>query len=51
MRHSKVKDFLIVAKMKTASDEEKEIRLFASMVKLINHELIAPFDSSRNLIE
>ena len=31
MRRSKVKDRLIVAKMKSASDEEKEIRLFANL--------------------
>lgn len=34
MRRSKVKDRLIVAKMKTASDEEKEIRLFANLCEV-----------------
>ncbi len=31
MRRSKIKDRLLVAKMKTTSDEEKEIRLFANL--------------------
>jgi len=34
MRRSKVKDRLMVAKMKTASDEEKEIRLFANLCEV-----------------
>ena len=34
MRRSKIKDRLLVAKMKTASDEEKEIRLFANLYEV-----------------
>ena len=34
MRRSKVKDRLIVAKMKNSSDEEKEIRLFANVCEV-----------------
>ena len=34
MRRSKVKDRLLVAKMKNASDEEKEIRLFANLCEV-----------------
>jgi len=34
MRRSKVKDRLLVAKMKNAPDEEKEIRLFANLCDL-----------------
>jgi hypothetical protein len=34
MRRSKVKDRLIVAKMKSSSDEEKEIRLFANLCEV-----------------
>ena len=34
MRRSKIKDRLLVAKMKTASDEEKEIRLFANLCEI-----------------
>ena len=34
MRRSKVKDRLIVAKMKNSSDEEKEIRLFANLCEV-----------------
>lgn len=34
IRRSKVKDRLIVAKMKTSSDEEKEIRLFANLCEV-----------------
>jgi hypothetical protein len=34
MRRSKVKDRLLVAKMKTTSDEEKEIRLFANLCEV-----------------
>ena len=34
MRRSKIKDRLLVANMKTASDEEKEIRLFANLCEV-----------------
>ena len=34
MRRSKIKDRLLVAKMKSASDEEKEIRLFANLCEV-----------------
>ncbi len=34
MRRSKIKDRLLVAKMKTNSDEEKEIRLFANLCEV-----------------
>jgi hypothetical protein len=34
MRRSKIKDRLLVAKMKTTSDEEKEIRLFANLCEV-----------------
>ena len=34
MRRSKIKDRLLVAKMKTAPDEEKEIRLFANLCEV-----------------
>ena len=34
MRRSKVKDRLIVAKIKNSSDEEKEIRLFANLCEV-----------------
>jgi len=34
MRRSKVKDRLLVSKMKTVSDEEKEIRLFANLCEV-----------------
>ena len=34
MRRSKVKDRLLVAKMKNSSDEEKEIRLFANLCEV-----------------
>ena len=34
MRRSKVKDRLIVSKMKNSSDEEKEIRLFANLCEV-----------------
>ena len=34
MRRSKVKDRLIVAKMKNSYDEEKEIRLFANLCEV-----------------
>ena len=34
IRRSKVKDRLLVAKMKNASDEEKEIRFFANLCEV-----------------
>jgi len=34
MRRSKIRDRLIVAKMKNISDEEKEIRLFANLCEV-----------------
>jgi len=34
MRRSKIRDRLIVAKMKNVSDEEKEIRLFANLCEV-----------------
>ncbi len=45
MRRSKVKDRLLVAKMKTASDEEKEIRLFANLCEVAPN-LIEELDES-----
>ena len=45
MRRSKVKDRLIVAKMKTASDEEKEIRLFANLCE-VEPKIIEELDES-----
>jgi len=45
MRRSKVKDRLIVAKMKTASDEEKEIRLFANLCE-VEPKIIEDLDES-----
>lgn len=45
MRRSKVKDRLAVAKMKTASDEEKEIRLFANLCE-ISPKIIEDLDES-----
>ena len=45
MRRSKVKDRLIVAKMKTASDEEKEIRLFANLCE-VSPNIIEDLDES-----
>jgi hypothetical protein len=45
MRRSKVKDRLIVAKMKTASDEEKEIRLFANLCE-VSPSIIEELDES-----
>lgn len=45
MRRSKVKDRLIVAKMKTASDEEKEIRLFANLCE-VSPTIIEDLDES-----
>ena len=34
MRRSKIKDRLVIAKMKNVSDEEKEIRLFANLCEV-----------------
>ncbi len=34
MRRSKIKDRLLIAKMKNISDEEKEIRLFANLCEV-----------------
>jgi hypothetical protein len=45
MRRSKVKDRLVVAKMKSASDEEKEIRLFANLCE-IEPKIIEELDES-----
>lgn len=45
MRRSKVKDRLLVAKMKSASDEEKEIRLFANLCE-IEPKIIEDLDES-----
>ena len=45
MRRSKVKDRLIVAKMKSASDEEKEIRLFANLCE-VQPSIIEELDES-----
>ena len=45
MRRSQVKDRLIVAKMKTASDEEKEIRLFANLCE-VSPNIIEDLDES-----
>jgi len=45
MRRSKVKDRLIVAKMKSASDEEKEIRLFANLCE-VDPKIIEELDES-----
>lgn len=45
MRRSKVKDRLLVAKMKTASDEEKEIRLFANLCE-VEPKVIEDLDES-----
>ena len=45
MRRSKVKDRLIVAKMKSASDEEKEIRLFANLCE-VEPKIIEELDES-----
>ena len=45
MRRSKVKDRLVVAKMKTASDEEKEIRLFANLCE-VEPKIIEELDES-----
>ena len=45
MRRSKVKDRLVVAKMKSASDEEKEIRLFANLCE-VEQKIIEELDES-----
>ena len=45
MRRSKVKDRLVVAKMKYASDEEKEIRLFANLCD-VQPSIIEDLDES-----
>ena len=45
MRRSKVKDRLVVAKMKSASDEEKEIRLFANLCE-VQPSIIEDLDES-----
>ncbi len=45
MRRSKVKDRLIVSKMKAASDEEKEIRLFANLCE-VEPKVIEELDES-----
>jgi len=45
MRRSKVKDRLIVSKMKSASDEEKEIRLFANLCE-VEPKIIEELDES-----
>ncbi len=45
MRRSKVKDRLLVAKMKNASDEEKEIRLFANLCE-VDPKIIEELDES-----
>lgn len=45
MRRSKVKDRLLVAKMKTTSDEEKEIRLFANLCE-VSPNVIEDLDES-----
>jgi len=45
MRRSKVKDRLVVAKMKSASDEEKEIRLFANLCE-VQPSIIEELDES-----
>lgn len=45
MRRSKIKDRLLVAKMKTTSDEEKEIRLFANLCE-VEPKVIEELDES-----
>ncbi len=45
MRRSKVKDRLLVAKMKNSSDEEKEIRLFANLCE-VEPQVIEELDES-----
>ena len=45
MRRSKVKDRLVVAKMKNALDEEKEIRLFSNLCE-VSPSVIEELDES-----
>jgi Phage tail assembly chaperone proteins, E, or 41 or 14 len=45
MRRSKIKDRLAVAKIKSASDEEKEIRLFANLCE-VEPKVIEELDES-----
>ena len=45
MRRSKIKDRLLVAKMKNVSDEEKEIRLFANLCE-VEPKLIEELDEA-----
>ncbi len=45
MRRSKIKDRLLVAKMKNVSDEEKEIRLFANLCE-VEPKVIEELDES-----
>ncbi len=45
MRRSKIKDRLLVAKMKNSSDEEKEIRLFANLCE-VSPTIIEELDES-----
>ncbi|MDA0902554.1 MAG: phage tail assembly protein [Proteobacteria bacterium] len=45
MRRSKVKDRLLVSKMKSAPDEEKEIRLFANLCE-VTPSVIEELDES-----
>ncbi len=45
MRRSKIKDRLAVAKMKSSSDEEKEIRLFANLCE-VEPTIIEELDES-----
>jgi len=45
MRRSKVKDRLVVAKMKNAPDEEKEIRLFSNLCE-VQPSIIEELDES-----
>ncbi len=45
MRRSKIKDRLLVAKMKNSSDEEKEIRLFANLCE-VEPKVIEELDES-----
>jgi len=45
MRRSKVKDRLVVAKMKNSPDEEKEIRLFANLCE-VQPAIIEELDES-----
>ena len=45
MRRSKIKDRLLVAKMKNSPDEEKEIRLFANLCE-VEPSVIEELDES-----